>query len=67
MHIFICGIREPLRIGDSITVTVFGVKGDKVCIGANAPPDVLVEGKQIGRRKHRERESLSSNTTRRRT
>ena len=66
MHIFIRGIRESLKIGDAITVTVLGVKGDKVCIGVNAPPGVPVECKQTGRRKHRECESLASDSTPRR-
>ncbi len=67
MYIFMRGIRESLTIGDAITVTVLGVKGDKVCIGVNAPPDIPVECKQTGQCKHRERESLASDTTPRRT
>lgn len=34
--------RERIRLGDSIVVTVVRVTGDKVRLGIEAPPDVLV-------------------------
>jgi carbon storage regulator len=34
--------RERIRVGDSIVVTIVRVAGDKVRIGIEAPPDVLV-------------------------
>jgi carbon storage regulator len=34
--------RERIRLGDSIVVTIVRVSGDKVRIGIEAPPDVLV-------------------------
>jgi carbon storage regulator len=34
--------RERIRLGDSIVVTVIRVAGDKVRLGIEAPPDVLV-------------------------
>lgn len=34
--------RERIRLGDSIVVTIVRVAGDKVRIGIEAPPDVLV-------------------------
>ena len=34
--------RERIRLGDSIVVTVVRVAGDKVRLGIEAPPDVLV-------------------------
>jgi carbon storage regulator len=33
---------EKIRLGDSIVVTVVRVSGDKVRLGIEAPPDVLV-------------------------
>ena len=33
---------ERIRLGDSIVVTVVRVTGDKVRLGIEAPPDVLV-------------------------
>ena len=33
---------ERIRLGDSIIVTVIRVAGDKVRLGIEAPPDVLV-------------------------
>ena len=47
---------ETLMIGDSVTVTVLDIKGDRVRIGVNAPRDVIVNRKEIfdkTRRKHR--------------
>ena len=59
-------IRESLKIGDTITVTVLAVKGDQVCLGINAPPDVAVDREEIYERKRRQRESgLPSPTPRR--
>lgn len=34
--------RERIRLGDSIVVTIVRVAGDKVRIGIEAPPDVIV-------------------------
>jgi len=33
---------ERIRLGDSIVVTVIRVAGDRVRLGIDAPPDVLV-------------------------
>jgi carbon storage regulator len=34
--------RERIRLGDSIVITIVRVAGDKVRIGIEAPPDVIV-------------------------
>ena len=33
---------ERIKLGDSIVITVVGVSGDKVRVGIQAPPNVLV-------------------------
>ena len=42
-------VGETLMIGDEVTVTVLGVKGNQVRIGVNAPRDVTVHREEIYR------------------
>ena len=43
-------VGETLMIGDEVTVTVLGVKGNQVRIGVNAPRDVAVHREEIYQR-----------------
>jgi len=43
-------VGESLMVGDEITVTVLGVKGNQVRIGIDAPKDVAVHREEIFQR-----------------
>ena len=47
-------VGETLMIGDSVTVTVLGVKGNQVRVGITAPKDVAVHREEIFQRLHKE-------------
>jgi carbon storage regulator len=47
-------VGETLMIGDEVTVTVLGVKGNQVRIGVNAPREVSVHREEIYERIKRE-------------
>ncbi|MBU1192941.1 MAG: carbon storage regulator CsrA [Gammaproteobacteria bacterium] len=49
-------VGETLMIGDEVTVTVLGVKGNQVRIGVNAPKTVAVHREEIYERIQREQE-----------
>ncbi len=47
-------VGETVMIGNDVTVTVLGVKGNQVRIGVNAPRDVAVHREEIYERIKRE-------------
>lgn len=53
-------VGETLMIGDEVTVTVLGVKGNQVRIGVNAPRDVQVHREEIYERIKREQEEAAN-------
>lgn len=50
-------VGETLMIGQDVTVTVLGVKGNQVRIGINAPKDVSVHREEIFQRIKQEQDT----------
>ncbi len=55
-------VGETVMIGEDITVTVLGVKGNQVRIGVNAPRNVAVHREEIFERIKREEAGESPET-----
>jgi len=49
-------VGETLMVGDEVTVTVLGVKGNQVRLGVNAPRDVAVHREEIYERIRKEQD-----------
>jgi carbon storage regulator len=55
MLILMRRVGETVMIGDEVTITVLGVKGNQVRVGINAPRSVAVHREEIYERIQRER------------
>ncbi len=50
-------VGETVMIGDEVTITVLGVKGNQVRVGINAPKSVAVHREEIYERIKREQQA----------
>ncbi len=55
-------VGETVMVGEDVTVTVLGVKGNQVRIGVNAPRDVAVHREEIYQRIKHEQGDEDSET-----
>ena len=55
-------VGETVMIGDEVTITVLGVKGNQVRVGINAPKHVAVHREEIYERIKREQQGGGSDS-----
>jgi carbon storage regulator len=58
-------VGETVMIGNDITVTVLGVKGNQVRVGVNAPKEVAVHREEIYERIKREEQAAGGGAVKR--
>ena len=58
-------VGETVMIGNDITVTVLGVKGNQVRVGVNAPKEVAVHREEIYERIKREEQATGGGAVKR--
>ena len=56
-------VGETVMIGDDVTITVLGVKGNQVRVGINAPKHVAVHREEIYERIKREQHNDSEDVS----
>lgn len=54
-------IGETLMVGDDVSITILGVKGNQVRVGINAPKDIAVHREEIYQRIKKEQEANQAN------
>jgi carbon storage regulator len=52
---------ESIMIGDNVTVTILGIRGNQVRVGINAPKQVAVHREEVYQRIHAEKLANVSN------
>jgi carbon storage regulator len=57
-------VGETLIIGDEVTVTVLGVRGNQVRLGVNAPKDVAVHREEIYQKIQDEKNTINTDENR---
>jgi len=55
-------VGETLMIGDDVTVTVLGVKGNQIRVGVNAPKEIIVHREEIYKRIENEKRVENAET-----
>lgn len=53
-------VGETLMVGDEVSMTVLGVKGNQVRIGVNAPKEIAVHREEIYLRIQKEKEEQAN-------